>query len=195
MKKSIFISISFICFCWTVKTAAQDSYIGEIRMFAGNFAPRGWAFCDGQLLPINQHQALYSILGTTYGGDGSTTFALPDFRGRLPVQQGQGSGLTNHPLGQKFGQETVTLTNLNVPAHTHPIYGVIETGTVSNPVGNYPANTQTQDPEYATSGTRVLMNTAVVGQNVSANQPVNNRQPSLGIHYIICVIGIYPSRN
>ena len=195
MKKSIIISISCICLLWTTRMAAQEDFIGEIRMFAGNFAPRGWAFCDGQLLAISQNDALFSIIGTTYGGDGVTTFALPDLRGRLPVHKGQGAGLTNYTLGEKFGQETVTLVPNNLPPHTHPVYGVSESGTQANPAGNFPANSQAQDPEYAVNGTRVPMNFAVTGQNSTSNAPVNNRQPSLGVNYIICLYGIYPSRN
>src|SRR3954454_18083876 len=96
-----------------------DQYIGEIRAFAFNFAPLGWAFCEGQLLPINQNQALFSLLGTTYGGDGRTTFALPDLRGRVPISSGQGPGLQNYDLGQTGGEETVTLTGNQVGAHSH----------------------------------------------------------------------------
>lgn len=174
---------------------AQEPFVGEIRMFAGNFAPRGWAFCDGQLLAISSNDALFSLIGTTYGGDGRTTFALPDFRGRLPVQHGQGPGLSNVRLGEKFGQENVVLNTTNLPAHTHPVYGVVVAGSAATPSNNYPANTNSSDPEYATSGTSVQMNTGVVGDNVTSNTAINNRQPSVGIHYIIALVGIYPSRS
>ena len=195
MKKSIIINISLMCLLWTAPVVAQNDFIGEIRMFAGNFAPRGWAFCEGQLLSISQNDALFSILGTTYGGDGRVSFALPDLRGRLPIHKGQGAGLSNYILGQKIGQESVTLLPSNLPQHTHPVFAISETGNQANPTGNFPANSQAQDPEYATSGTRIPMNAAVTGQNSTSNLSVNNRQPSLGINYIICLNGIYPSRN
>src|SRR5690554_6808450 len=118
----------------------MESFIASIIMFGGNFAPRGWAFCHGQLLPIHQHSALFSLLGTTYGGDGITTFALPDFRGRVPVGFGQGPGLPNINLGQTGGSETVTLTQNQMPQHTHPIQSTLPVSSanarVSSPVAN-----------------------------------------------------------
>ena len=195
MKKNILVYISLFLLTFSSTLKAQEPFVGEIRMFAGNFAPRGWAFCDGQLLAISSNTALFSLLGTTYGGDGRTTFALPDFRGRLPVQHGQGPGLSNVRLGEKFGQENVVLNTTNLPAHTHPVYGVVEAGSEAIPSNNYPANTNSSDPEYATSGTSVQMNTGVVGQNVTSNSAINNRQPSVSIHYIIALFGIYPSRS
>tara|TARA_R110000751_G_scaffold87039_2_gene172794 strand:- start:1268 stop:1855 length:588 start_codon:yes stop_codon:yes gene_type:complete len=195
MKKNILIYISLFLLTCSSTLKAQEPFVGEIRMFAGNFAPRGWAFCDGQLLAISSNDALFSLIGTTYGGDGRTTFALPDFRGRLPVQHGQGPGLSNVRLGEKFGQENVVLNTTNLPAHTHPVYGVVVAGSAATPSNNYPANTNSSDPEYATSGTSVQMNTGVVGDNVTSNTAINNRQPSVGIHYIIALVGIYPSRS
>lgn len=195
MKTRILISLSLICCLWSLELRAQDMVIGEIRMFAGNFAPRGWAFCEGQLLPINQYQALFSIIGTTYGGDGRTTFALPDLRGRVPVQYGQGAGLSSYRWGEKFGEEFVSLQAGNLPQHTHPVNGVSASGTQATPEGNYPADTRTQDPEYAATGTRVPMHTGVVGANTTTNQAINNKQPTLGMHYIIALVGTFPSRN
>jgi microcystin-dependent protein len=174
---------------------AQEPYLGEIRMFAGSFAPRGWAFCDGQLLATSSNDALFSLLGTIYGGDGRTTFGLPDLRGRLPVQAGQGSGLSSYRLGQKFGQESVVINSAQLPAHNHPVYGVSEDGTASTPAGNYPAATKLLDKEYAPSGTPVPMNFNTFGYNTTANQSINLRQPAIGIHYIIALVGVYPSRN
>ena len=174
---------------------AQEPFVGEIRMFAGNFAPRGWAFCDGQLLAVSSNDALFSLLGTTYGGDGRTTFGLPDLRGRLPVQAGQGPGLSSYRLGQKFGQESVVLYTEQLPAHNHPVYAVSEDGTASTPAGNYPAATKLLDKEYAPSGTLTPMNAGALTNNTTANRSIDNRQPATGVHYIIALIGLYPSRN
>lgn len=176
-------------------TYAQDPFIGEVRLFGGNFAPRDWAFCEGQLLPISNYNALFSIIGTTYGGDGRTTFALPDLRGRVPVHPGTGPGLTEVRLGQNAGSESTTLNANQIPGHTHQAYGVSETGTVSSPQGSYPAYTMPLDPEYAQSGTTVPMNSGVIGTNQTTSESVENRQPSLGVRYIICLYGTYPSRS
>ena len=124
------------------QTAASEPLIGEIRLFAGNFAPRGWALCDGQLLAINQRQALFSILGTMYGGDGRTTFGLPDLRGRVPVHAGEGPGLTKRSLGQKGGAETHVLTVHEMPSHAHQAMGSADPGKQSSPLGNVWATQQ-----------------------------------------------------
>lgn len=176
---------------------AQDPFLGEIRIFAGNYAPRGWAFCDGQLLPISQNTALFSLLGTNYGGDGRTTFALPDLRGRVVVHPGQGPGLTSRQIGEKGGSETNTLTVNQIPTHSH-------TATATNPVFNDEANTDDPTGKYPavsgenmysdqTSGDGVLPQVTI--GNAGGGQPVNNMQPFIGINYIISLQGIYPSRN
>ena len=196
MKNIICIPFIILCFLGSIEVKAQDQpFLGEIRMFAGTFPPRGWAFCEGQLLPINSNQALFSLLGTIYGGDGRTTFALPDFRGRVPVHKGQGPGLSNYQLGQKFGTERVTVVNNNLPAHTHPVNGVTESGTMASPQNNYLGDSHPNDPEYASSGTRVPMNPGAVGSNTSTNTSIDNRQPVIGLNYIICTAGIFPSRS
>lgn len=174
--------------------SAQEYYIGEIRMFAGNFAPTGWAKCEGQLLSIAQNTALFSILGTTYGGDGQTTFALPDLRGRAPIHYGQGPGLSNYVIGQQGGTETTTLTVNNLPAHNHSINGIVEDGNSASPTGNFPAGTKLLDPEYSNSGTVTPMNANMAGYT-GGNAPVNNMQPYLTVTYIIALYGIYPSQN
>ena len=174
---------------------AQEGFIGEIRMFAGNFPPRYWAFCEGQLLPINQNQALFSILGTQYGGNGTTNFALPDLRGRVAVHPGQGNGLTPIAAGQQVGTQSNTLTNAQLPPHTHRFYGVSQDGNSASPEGAYMAGTKALDPEYAPGGNLVTMNSAMLGTNSTSNQPVENREPSLVLNYIICLQGIFPSRN
>lgn len=178
----------------------MEGYIGSIQMFAGNFAPRGWQFCAGQIMSISANTALFSILGTTYGGNGTSTFQLPDLRSRVPVGAGQGNGLSNWQLGQPEGTETVTLNTNQLPAHNHNV--AVSAGPANSSSGgnNYlaVANANLQ-------GDPVTVNTyngtpnAVLGANsislTGQNQPVANIQPSLGINYIICVEGIYPSRN
>lgn len=143
----------------------MDEFIGVVKLFAGNYAPQGWRFCDGSLLPIQQNAVLYSIIGNCYGGDGVTNFALPDFRGRVPVGPGQGDGLTKHDVGEKFGSERNTLQSSNIP--------------------------YTFVAQSVASGVGVVMTAS--GQNHIA--PVNNLQPSLGMNYIICCEGVYPVRR
>jgi len=180
----------------------MEGTIGEIRMFAGNFAPRTWAFCSNQLMPIAQNTALFSILGTTYGGNGQTTFALPDFRGRVAVGTGQGPGLANITLGQLSGSTSVTLTTGNMPAHTHPL-----TGTVS-PQGNQGATGLSNDPSNRRlAGTNIFtgaatdlatmapaVSTLAIGVT-GGSQPFSIMPPYLGMNYIICLFGIFPSRD
>lgn len=166
---------------------AQDALIGEVKMFAGNYAPRGWMKCEGQLLSISQYQALFSIIGTYYGGDGRTTFALPDMRGRVAMGTGSGPGLTPTVEGEKKGQETTTITLQNLPAHNH----VIESEQ-KEPVEVMPA----RDPDsgMVTANHPINSSPAQTG-NTGNGYPVNNMQPSLSLTYIICVDGLYPSRN
>lgn len=183
----------------------MEGTIAEIRMFAGNFNPRTWAFCQNQILSIAQNTALFSLLGTTYGGNGQTTFALPDFRGRVPVGAGQGPGLSSYALGQLGGTETYTITNASFPAHTHPFSGSITMpataadGTVDTAIGNYPA-VLTGTDMYATTnngsgmGNMQLALTATAAGQATPS-PVNNIQPVMGMNYIICLQGVFPSRN
>jgi microcystin-dependent protein len=178
-----------------VKAQTGEEFLGEIRMFAGNFAPRNWAECNGQLLPINQLQALYSIIGTTYGGDGITTFALPDLRGRAPIHAGNGPGLTSRPQGSTGGTENIYLTVQNLPAHNHLITANASTdvGTTNIPTANYPANTSVLDKEYATSS-NTTMGISTTG-NTGNYTPFSNAQPYGVVRYIICLQGVFPSQN
>jgi microcystin-dependent protein len=171
-----------------------DPFLGEIRMFGGNFAPIGWALCAGQILPISQNTALFSLLGTTYGGNGTTTFALPDLRGRVPLSFGQGPGLSNYVLGQASGSENVTLISNQMPAHAHAVSAVAgNQGTSSHPNNQF----------LASSGSAVIYNAgppdssmnAGMIQNTGGNQPHPNLQPYLCLNFIIALQGIYPSRN
>jgi microcystin-dependent protein len=172
-------------------------------MFGGNFAPRGWAFCDGQLLSISSNTALFSLLGTIYGGDGRTTFALPDLRGRVPMHPGNGPGLTPRQLGQKGGTETNTLTVAQMPSHNHPAAGTAQAqsdgGTSSSPAGNTWAEAQTAgEMPYSSAGANAAMaanNVQVTVGNSGGSQPVNNMQPFATVNFIIALYGVYPSRD
>jgi microcystin-dependent protein len=172
----------------------MEGYLAAIMLFAANFAPRGWAFCNGQILSIAQNTALFSLLGTTFGGNGQTTFALPDLQGRVPVHPGQGPGLSPYVLGEAGGSENTTLLLSNVPQHNHSLNATSEAGTTSAPAGAYLGNTGALDREYNTSGTVVAMNAGAIGV-AGGSQPFNNIQPYLAVNFIICMEGIFPSRN
>ncbi|MCW2572782.1 MAG: Tail Collar domain protein [Frankiales bacterium] len=168
----------------------SQAFIGEIVLFAGTFAPRNWAFCDGQIMSIQQNAALFSILGTTYGGNGQTTFALPDLRGRVPLGPRQGPGLSSYVLGEAGGEESHALTTSELPAHTHtaqlPVSSAEET-TNRAERGSPAKGGVYGPPDVAGPGVTV----ATAGSNV----PHNNLQPHLALNYIICLFGIFPSRN
>ena len=168
----------------------MDPFIGQILLFAGNFAPRGWAFCQGQLLPISSNSALFSILGTTYGGDGRTTFALPDLRSRVPIGQGRGNGLTEARLGGTYGRESVSLTAANLPNAPVRIPASEDDASGDEPSGLAMAISET--PLYAAASATESM---AAGTLQGGNQPFNNLQPSLGMNYIIAIVGNYPSRS
>ncbi len=227
MKKNILYKrLSYITLILTLLTGsinqvkAQEGYIGEIRMFAGNFAPRDWAFCDGSLLPIANNTALFSILGTTYGGDGRTTFALPDLRSRIAVHPGTGPGLSTYRLGEKAGSEQIVLNNTQLPTHTHS--AILSNGTAtikaSSAIGTSSVpgqggattlaatgtgrsggsllyNSTTPDIPLKTGETENNVSGSITVSNAGASQPVSIVQPVLGMNYIICVYGIFPSRN
>lgn len=171
----------------------SEPFIGEIRIVGWNFAARGWAFCDGQLLPIAQNTALFSLLGTTYGGDGRTTFALPDLRGRIPLHPGNGPGLPQVRLGERGGATAVTLTESNLPAHNHGIQGNSGDGETDEPVGNFPAKAGGGETIYS-SAQNATMNVGMVA-NTGDGQSFSVRNPFLGLHFMIALQGIFPSRN
>lgn len=173
----------------------MDPFIGQIIMFGGNFAPRAWAFCDGQLLPIASNSALFSILGTTYGGDGRTTFGLPDLRGRVAVHPGNGPGLSPYQLGQKGGQENVTLIVNQIPSHHHTVQVNVsgEDPNTDEIAGNMFTNSE-DDTYYSGSATDGALGGVVCG-NTGGNLPHTNIQPYACVNYIIALQGTYPSRN
>ena len=173
----------------------MDPFLGQIIMFGGNFAPRSWALCDGQLLPISSYTALFSILGTTFGGDGRTTFGLPDLRGRVPVHQGSGPGLPQVQLGQKGGAAANTLTVGNLPAHSHTAQLMATTGAAEDdgPSGNVLAKAGTEI--YGTGANAQMGDDSIKVDQTGSNQPVNNMQPYQAVNYIICLQGTFPSRS
>lgn len=174
----------------------SEPFLAEIVMFGGNFAPRGWALCDGQLLAISQNTALFSLLGTTYGGDGRTTFGLPDLRGRSPMHPGNGPGLTPRTLGEKGGTENVTLTTQQMPAHRHLLRPNNRNANSEDPIdrvlGNGPAGVplyrDTPDPGGGTMDANFLDPTG-------GGQPHANVHPFQTVNFIIALVGVFPSRN
>ena len=182
----------------------SQPFLGELRIFAGNFNPRGWAFCRGQLLAIAQNDALYALIGTTFGGDGQTSFALPDLQGRIPVGQGQGPSLSNYTLGQKAGAETVTLTTGQMPAHNHVLMASTAKGNQAVPLtgsimaGPDAGNPNTTATYYVQPTPNPLTPSTLAAStigNAGGNQPHDNIMPSLCLNYIIALEGVFPSRN
>lgn len=178
----------------------MDFFIGQITLFGGNFAPRGWALCNGQMLAISTNQALFAILGTIYGGNGTTNFALPNLQGRVPVHAGSGAGLSVYTLGQAGGSEEVTLNTTQMPMHNHMLTGSASNGDSDAPANAYFAQTYDQNAGTnsltytASPSSQATMNPGVV-TNAGGSQPHANLQPYLALNYIICLEGVFPARN
>jgi microcystin-dependent protein len=164
-------------------------YVGEIRIFAGNFPPAGWMFCEGQLLPISENETLFNLIGTTYGGDGQSTFGLPDLRGRLPIHQGNG-----FPLAETGGVETVNLTMNQIPSHSHPYLASTDTGSGVNPQGNVLDQMSGAITLYTAQTPNVPMAAASIS-STGGSQPHDNFQPYLCVDFIISLFGIFPSQT
>lgn len=181
-----------------------EPYLANVTIFAGNFAPRGWAFCAGQLLAISANDALFALIGTTYGGDGVTTFALPDLRGRVAIGSGQGPGLNSYVIGEIAGTESTTVITPQLPAHNHTLVSVTgnpgannSNGTVANPNGGVPAIIPGVSA-YATAGGGITLGESICITSTvptGGSQPISIMQPFLAMNYIICTEGIFPSRN
>lgn len=173
----------------------SNPFLGEIRMFGCNFAPRGWAFCNGQLLSITQNTALFSLLGTTYGGNGTTTFGLPDLRGRVPIHFGTGPGLSPYSQGQIGGTENVTLLTTQIPAHNHTVNAVGTGGNQASPVGNLPAVESTGTSQnFSNGGVTGQMNAGTINPT-GGSQAHPNLQPYQTLNFCIALTGIFPSRS
>ena len=171
-------------------------YIGEVRLFAGNFAPAGWMFCDGQLLAISENETLFQLIGTTYGGDGQATFALPDLRSRVPIHMGQGAGLSNYIISEAAGIEQVTLTVTQIPNHTHAALCRSGAGqTSSNPANGTWTNSDVNQYSSAAATGGMGASETIITSPVGGSQPHENMIPFLCIHYIISLFGIFPSQT
>jgi microcystin-dependent protein len=170
----------------------SEPFLGEIRLFGFNFAPTGWAMCNGQILPINQNTALFSLLGTQYGGNGTSTFALPDLRSRVPLHQGQGAGLSSYVMGETIGSESVTLAAAQMPVHSHNVQASNAKATTKNPSAAVPGHPPDDTYDAAPDGT--LMDASMIAP-AGGNQPHENRQPLLVVNFCIALQGIFPSRN
>lgn len=170
----------------------SDPFIAEIRIFAGNFAPRGWAFCDGQLLPIAQNTALFSLVGTVYGGDGRTTFGVPNLQDRVPMHPGRGPGLSSRRLGEGGGVRNVTLTPQQLPPHTHPMTASLQPADDDDPSAAA-VLARAEAPIYASTAGATLAPEASTSQG--GGQAHNNLQPYLALHFIIALVGTFPSRS
>jgi microcystin-dependent protein len=171
-----------------------DPFVAEIRIFAFNFAPRGWAWCDGQLMPLSQNTALFSLLGTTYGGDGKSNFALPNLQGSAPMHPGQGPGLSLHDLGEASGTETVTLLEAEIPSHPHALMASASTGNRSAPQNNSLARVTGATP-YAPAGTPSATLDPQALVTAGGDQPHNNMQPYLTFYFNIALQGVFPPRT
>jgi microcystin-dependent protein len=170
-----------------------EPFYAEVRIWALNFAPRGWAFCNGQILPISQNTALFSIVGTTFGGDGRTTFGLPNLQGRAAMHPGNGPGLTPRRWGEKAGAETHTLSQAELPAHNHQMKCQSGNANTQNPSGAYLATELGPATPYSNGGTNAQMAASALG-STGGNQAHNNMQPFLALNFCIALTGIYPSR-
>jgi microcystin-dependent protein len=171
----------------------STNYVGEIRMFGGNFPPAGWMFCSGQLLPISEYDTLFNLIGTTYGGDGQSTFGLPDLQCRIPLHMGTGTSGTNYNIGEKAGVESVTLTTQQIPNHVHDYRASTATGGQNLPTSAYAAS-PTGVKVYAPATPAASLNAAAIGsQGSGGNQPHDNMMPFLAVSFIISLYGIYPS--
>jgi microcystin-dependent protein len=170
----------------------SSPFIGEIRMFGGNFAPAGWAFCSGQLMPISENDTLFTLIGTTYGGDGQQTFGLPDLQGRLPMHMGTGSGLSARTIGENGGVESVTLTTQQIPIHNHTPLAVAGSGNQTTPQNGVWAGAAVS--RYSSSAPNLAMNPSLVNA-AGGSQPHDNLMPYLAISFIISLFGVFPSQN
>jgi len=193
MKKIILSAVLFLSVA-NLKAQATEPFLGQIAFVPYNFAPRNWAECNGQLMSIAQNTALFSLLGTQYGGNGQTNFALPDMRGRVLIGDGSGPGLSPYTMGETGGEESHTLTINEMPAHNHQVNAVTAEGNQNIPTASLPANTKALDKEYSNAAANTQMSPLMINPS-GGSQPHENRQPYLVLKCIIALQGIFPSRN
>ena len=173
----------------------MDPFVAEIRIFPFNFAPKGWAFCDGQILPLSQNTALFSLLGTTYGGDGKSNFALPNMQGNAPMHPGQGPGLSLHDLGETGGSDTVTLLESEIPSHSHTLMCLPAVADSQSPAGGTIARVTGAQPYLAPAGAPLVAMNSNAVTPAGGDQPHNNLQPYLTLNFCIALQGVYPPRT
>lgn len=173
----------------------MDPFVAEIRIFPFNFAPKGWAFCDGQILPLSQNTALFSLLGTTYGGDGKSNFALPNMQGNAPMHPGQGPGLSLHDLGETGGSDTVTLLESEIPSHSHSLMAGATSSTKSDPQGNSLTRIGSGATPYKAAGSAQVVMASQSLAPAGGDQPHNNMQPYLTLNFCIALQGVFPPRT
>jgi len=177
----------------SMRPNSSQPFVGEIAIFAGNFAPNGWMFCHGQLLPISEYETLFQLIGTTYGGDGQETFALPNLQSRVPVHMGTGNAGTTYQIGEAGGVETVTLSTQQIPSHTHPLSASASPGTSASPIGTALADSGSGSAQYTQSTANLVKQPTQPLGVVGGSQPHENMQPYLAVNYIISLYGTFPS--
>ena len=197
MKKITYLACIMIGFSFSILIKGQQPFVGQIMFVPYNFAPLGWHDCDGSLMSISENEVLFTLIGTTYGGDGQTTFALPNAKGKVIIDDGQGPGLSNYQLGQTGGVESVTLTANQLPMHNHSVVGTEADGNQNLPTAGIPANTKALDKEYSDStlpANKTTMKASMLS-SAGGNQPHNNMMPTLSLKCVISLYGVFPSQN
>lgn len=197
MKKLAFLACIMVGFSFSILIKAQQPFVGQIMFVPYNFSPVGWHECDGALLPISEYETLYTLIGTTYGGDGQSTFAVPNAKGKVIIDDGQGPSLSNYQIGQTGGVKSVTLTVNQLPNHSHSIVATTADGTQNLPTGGITANTKTLDKEYSDStlpANSTTMKANMLGTS-GGSQPHNNMMPTLSLKCVISLYGVYPCPN
>lgn len=197
MKKLSILAFIMVSFSFSSLLKAQQPFVGQIMFVPYNFAPNGWHECDGSLLPISEYEVLFTLIGTTYGGDGQSTFAVPNAKGKVIIDDGQGTGLSPYVIGQTAGVESVTLTTNQMPNHSHSVLASTADGNQNSPTNGIPANTKILDKEYSNStdsASKVVMKPGMIAVS-GGNQPHDNMMPTLSMKCVISLFGVFPSQN
>lgn len=197
MKKLSILAFIMVSFSFSSLLKAQQPFVGQIMFVPYNFAPNGWHECDGSLLPISEYEVLFTLIGTTYGGDGESTFAVPNAKGKVIIDDGQGTGLSPYVIGQSAGVESITLTTNQLPNHSHSVLASTVDGNQNSPTNGIPANTKILDKEYSNStdsASKVVMKPGMITAS-GGNQPHDNMMPTLSMKCVISLYGVFPSQN